>query len=80
MKKISPGVRIENDEIKNVLLNEVLKREVLEGDKSDVARKKINKILNPSAKRLVAVEAPKIDSPIEEINKDSVIPNIEPNL
>jgi len=77
LKKISPGVRIENDEIRNVLLNEVLKREVLEGDKSEIARKKINKILNPPAKRSVAVEAPKINSPIEEINKDSVIPNIE---
>ena len=43
LRRISPDVRIDIDEIKSVLLNEVIKREVIEGDKADEARKKIAK-------------------------------------
>lgn len=41
LRRMSPDVRIDSDEIKDVLVNEVLKREVLEGDKADEARKKV---------------------------------------
>lgn len=41
LRRISPDVRIDIDQIKDVLLNEVIKREVIEGDKADEARKKI---------------------------------------
>lgn len=41
LRRISPDVRIDIDQIKEVLLNEVIKREVIEGDKADEARKKI---------------------------------------
>ncbi len=43
LRRISPDVRIDVDQIKSVLLNEVIKREVIEGDKADEARKKIAK-------------------------------------
>lgn len=43
LRRMSPDVRIDSDEIKDVLVNEVLKREVLEGDKADEARKKVAK-------------------------------------
>lgn len=43
LRRISPDVRIDIDQIKSVLLNEVIKREVIEGDKADEARKKIAK-------------------------------------
>lgn len=41
LRRISPDVRIDINQIKSVLLSEVIKREVIEGDKADEARKKI---------------------------------------
>ena len=41
LRRISPDVKIEIEQIREVLSNEVLKREVMEGDKADEARKKI---------------------------------------
>ncbi|MGB7479387.1 MAG: type I restriction enzyme HsdR N-terminal domain-containing protein [Burkholderiaceae bacterium] len=40
LRRMSPDVRIDVEQIKNVLVNEVIKREVLEGEKADEARKK----------------------------------------
>lgn len=48
LRRVSPDVRIDSDQIKDVLVNEVIKREVLEGDKADEARKKVNKAANKS--------------------------------
>jgi hypothetical protein len=46
LRRVSPDVRIDSDQIKSVLVNEVIKREVLEGDKADEARKKVAKAAN----------------------------------
>ncbi len=43
LRRVSPDVRIDIDQIKTVLLSEVIKREVSEGDKADEARKKISR-------------------------------------
>ncbi|MFA7270217.1 MAG: restriction endonuclease subunit R [Sterolibacterium sp.] len=43
LRRVSPDVRIDIDQIKEVLLSEVIKREVIEGDKAEEARKKISK-------------------------------------
>jgi Type I restriction enzyme R protein N terminus (HSDR_N) len=43
LRRLSPDVRIDVEQIKTVLMNEVIKREVLEGDKADDARKKVAK-------------------------------------
>lgn len=43
MKKISPEVKVSNEEIIELIQNEVLKREVIEGEKADEAKKKIIK-------------------------------------
>lgn len=43
LRRVSPDVRIDIDQIKDVLTNEVIKREVMEGDKAEGARKKIAK-------------------------------------
>lgn len=50
LKKVSPGVRIANDEIRELLEREVLKREVTEGDKADEACKKVQRILTKDTK------------------------------
>ncbi len=41
LRKVSPGVRFEMQEIREALTHEVIKREVLEGDKATEARRKI---------------------------------------
>lgn len=43
VRRLSPDVRVETEEIKNVLVTDVLKREVLEGEKAEAARKQIAK-------------------------------------
>jgi hypothetical protein len=43
LRRVSPDVKIENDQIRAVLAGEVLKREVMEGDKAEDARKKIQR-------------------------------------
>ena len=40
---MSPDVRIDIEQIKQVLVSEVIKRDVLEGEKAEEARKKISR-------------------------------------
>lgn len=44
MRRLTPCVRFDMDQIRSVLVNEVLKQDVMEGDKADDARKKIARI------------------------------------
>lgn len=44
LRRISPDVRIDLEQIKSVLLNDVIKREVVESEKAEEARKKINRV------------------------------------
>lgn len=43
MKRLYPEVKVTNQEISELIENEVLKREVIEGEKADEAKKKVNK-------------------------------------
>jgi hypothetical protein len=45
LRRMSPDVRIENEQIREVLLTDVLKRDVVEGEKVDEAKKKLAKAL-----------------------------------
>jgi predicted type IV restriction endonuclease len=53
LRRLSPDVRIEIEQIQNVLENEVLKREVVEGEKANEARKRVTRAVN---RRLKAKE------------------------
>jgi hypothetical protein len=44
LRRISPDVRIDLEQIKSVLMTDVLKREVVESEKAEEARKKINRV------------------------------------
>jgi hypothetical protein len=48
LKRVSPDVKIDVDQIRAVLEKEVLKREVVEGDKADEARKRISRAASKS--------------------------------
>lgn len=58
LRRMTPDVKIDADQIRAVLANEVIKREVLEGDKAEEARKKINKAAS-KALRQIAVKPSK---------------------
>ena len=53
LRRVSPDVKIETDQIRNVLASEVIKREVMEGDKADEARKKIAKAASKALRTAV---------------------------
>ncbi len=67
LRRLSPDVRIETDQIRNVLVQEVLKREVLEGPKFEEARKRIAKTSNrplvKSKAKETEVETPAVPNP-----------------
>lgn len=63
LKRLSPGVKIEIDQIKQVLAHDVIKREVIEGDKADDARRQFSRAAN-KALRVKAKGADK-DEPDE---------------
>lgn len=50
LRKTSPDVKVTSEQIKEVIFKEVLKREVIEGEKADEAKKKINKLFNKHSK------------------------------
>lgn len=68
LRRVTPGVRIEIDQIKSVLTDEVLKREVIDGEKAEEARKKIsraaNKLLRKTAKSEDSSEAVASNTPM----------------
>lgn len=41
LRRISPGVRIESEDIRHAIVNEVIKREVLGGEDAEAAKKRI---------------------------------------
>jgi predicted type IV restriction endonuclease len=57
LRRLSPDVRIETAEIREVLIAQVLKREVLEGEKADHARKKASRAAGTTLRS--AVQKPK---------------------
>jgi hypothetical protein len=65
LRRISPDVKIDSAQIRDVLVNEVIKREVMEGDKADDAKKKIAKSANRAlkAKATKTTDAPASTSP-----------------
>jgi hypothetical protein len=50
LRRVSPDVRIETDQIKEVLSSEVIKREVIDGQDAEQARRKINRAANKALK------------------------------
>jgi len=68
LRRVSPDVRIDIEQIRTVLINEVLKREVMEDPKADEARKKIGRA---ASKALRAKEAKADESQSETSPADA---------
>lgn len=45
LKLLSPDLKTDNDTIRNIIFNEVLKREIIEGEKTEAAKKKVGKAI-----------------------------------
>ncbi len=60
LRRITPDARIEEDAIRAVLTNEVLKREVLEGDRADAARRLVARAANRKLRK--SAEQEEVDS------------------
>lgn len=48
LRRVTPGVRIDEDQIRSVLESEVIKREVLEGEKAESAKRLVSRAANKS--------------------------------
>ncbi|RJP53325.1 MAG: restriction endonuclease subunit R [Anaerolineaceae bacterium] len=51
LRKLSPDVKIDNEQIKDVLVQEIIKRDVMEGEKADEAQRKVNRVTKKSARK-----------------------------
>lgn len=52
LRRVSPEIRIEEEQIRNVLVAEVLRRDVLEGEKAEVARRLVARTSKRSLRTL----------------------------
>jgi predicted type IV restriction endonuclease len=71
LRRVNPDIRITADQIRTVLLNEVLKRDVVEGEQADAAKKIVsraaNKALRASAIKEVEGPAPSLTEALPPI-------------
>lgn len=58
LRRISPGVKIETEDISTVLTNEVIKREVIEGEKHERAKKLVNRSANKTLRTKTTAPEP----------------------
>lgn len=63
LRKVSPNVKIDSDQIKAVLKTEVIKREVLEGEKAIEANKKISRSLSKTLRASSSTKVSEDSSP-----------------
>lgn len=85
LRRVSPDVRIDTEQIRSVLANEVIKREVMEGEKAEEAKKKISKALSKASRAAVAAKEQKqttlsqpSESPIETpVTSDTIDAPVE---
>jgi len=54
LRRVSPDVRITSEQIREVLANEVIKRDVMEGDKAEDAKKRIARAARKSLRQAAA--------------------------
>ena len=73
LRRISPDVKIGLEQIKSVLVSDVLKREVVESEKAEEARKKINR----TAGKLLRARAAKQSSELTDQSETTETAGIE---
>lgn len=75
LRRVSPEVRIDTDQIKQVLADEVIKRDVMEGDKAEEAQRKLGRA---AGKALRSAREPKpVGMPDEKTARDNAAEAIQ---
>ena len=74
LRRMSPDVKIDTEQIKDVLVQEVLKRDVVEGEKAEEARRKIARtskiqLRKPAKEPSVTIETKEIEKELSGANK-----------
>ena len=71
LRRISPDVKVPKEDLRNVLIQDVLKREVIEGDKADIAKKKVQKVARKllRTKKENNVQEPSSESQASELSE-----------
>jgi hypothetical protein len=80
LRRMSPGVRIDSEQIREVLSQEVIKREVLEGEKAEEARRHMNKMAARALRARSKAEAAPGSKPEDEPNGVPVPTDVEQPL
>ncbi len=57
LKKLSEGLRVDIEEVEQIIKNEVLKREIVEGEEAEAAKSRVNKYYRKSSPRRKQKEA-----------------------
>jgi hypothetical protein len=65
LRRVSPGVKIEVEEIRSVLEQEVIKRDVLEGDRAAEAKRKVSRCQNRPLRAAKKADEPETPVPVE---------------
>ncbi|MGE5207355.1 MAG: restriction endonuclease subunit R [Chlamydiota bacterium] len=73
IRQLSPDVKIDLEQIKTVLEREVLKRDVLEGEKAEEARKKLARAA-VKARRLMQPDAPSVQAAATSLVSEPPLP------
>jgi predicted type IV restriction endonuclease len=66
LRRVSPNAKIEADDIAGVLRNEVLKRDVLEGDQADAAQKRVTRAAKKALRETKPNDESSATAPVEE--------------
>lgn len=80
LRRISPDVKIDLEQIKSVLVNDVLKREVVESEKAEEARKKINRAAGKFLRAREAKQSTEPKKQLEKIEAKADHEEIEPEI
>ncbi|MEJ7591632.1 MAG: type I restriction enzyme HsdR N-terminal domain-containing protein [Planctomycetaceae bacterium] len=72
LRRLFPDIKIEIEEIQSVLTSDVMKREVMEGEKADEARKKISRSINKAVKVKAAKSEDSAESAADDVPSDEI--------
>ena len=56
LRRTSPGLKVTNEEIESILVSEVLKRDVVEGELFKIASKKLKKLVKKTKSKYIPAE------------------------
>lgn len=86
LKKVSPGVKIEKQDIRKILTSDVLKRDVVEGEAADKAKGRVKKATKRKSKKRKASRKKKASTKIQPSkaepadSKSAITPEAEQSL